>query len=381
MNRTFQINRVLVLFLVLFFLVSCSSAPEALPTSTPADVEQDPYHYIAKTTGQETIVSGSEFQVTTDNCGSSVSANETLSRSREFTVEFNVNLIILESLEIKADALVAGAKVKAAVEQSFGVQVGATEAIEALRDIETPADSISVVTLQWEELWDIGVVSINENSKALGEVPFRIMSTMRLAQIGIQETPCETADESAIETSSAIFTLSDAKTEDFYTLKDASFVLRPNGELAIEGSYARGTYVNQALPTNFQATIQFRIEHPDDEFILGLSDGITMRPNYHLVMGSSRTGFKQQLDFDVTDQWDIHVDTTDLESCLIKPNMPYEVVFVRKNGIVDISINDECTFSFNGQEVENIDEFDFLYLTGAKNQQIIIESLIVESLE
>lgn len=195
------------------------------------------------------------------------------------------------------------------------------------------------------------------------------------------QTPTITSSAPAETTSSTIFTLSNARTEDFYTLNNASYELQSNGDLAIDGSFARGTYVDQALPANFQATIEFRIEHPDDEFILGLSDGVTMRPNYHLVMGLSRTAFKQQLESNV-DQWDIPIRRTELVECLIKPNTLYEVVFARKNGRVDISIdNDKCTFSFNTSDVENINEFDFLYLTGALNQQVIIESLILKSLE
>lgn len=181
-----------------------------------------------------------------------------------------------------------------------------------------------------------------------------------------------------------IFTLADAKSEDFYSLADATFVLRSDRSLAVTGSYAQGTYLNRSLPDNFRATVQFRTEHLEDQFILGLSNGKEMRPNYHFVMKdtgeSAWIAFKQQLGFD-EENWDKYVQDTGASNFLIKPDVTYEVVLERENGSINVSINNKLVFALGVQEVRDIGEFNYLYLTGADQQQLIIESLIIEKLE
>ena len=177
-----------------------------------------------------------------------------------------------------------------------------------------------------------------------------------------------------------IYTLKEAKSGDFYTLNGANFVLRNDDVLAVSGSYAQGTYLVQPVPNNFRATIQFKTEHSDDQFILGLSDGKEMRPNYHFVMSSRNIWFKQQFDFDV-ENWDKIIQDTQKESFLIKPNVTYEVVVERNKGGVNISINNVSVFALGAQDVQDIGKFNYLYLTGAKQQQILIESLVVENLK
>lgn len=92
-----------------------------------------------------------------------------------------------------------------------------------------------------------------------------------------QATPTASAEQ-------IVFTLKDSRPEDYYVLDKANFVLRQDGKLALMGSYAQGTYINRPLPANFRAIVQFQTQHPEDQFILGLSDGRKMRPNYHFVM-------------------------------------------------------------------------------------------------
>ena len=87
--------------------------------------------------------------------------------------------------------LVADAEIEAEVSATLGLQVGSSETVQTERQIETPADSVTTVTLQWEEIWQAGTVSIRRvDGSTIGDVPFRVLSTMRLTQKRIETEPC-----------------------------------------------------------------------------------------------------------------------------------------------------------------------------------------------
>lgn len=180
--------------------------------------------------------------------------------------------------------------------------------------------------------------------------------------------------------SNILFSLENAKPEDFYTIKDASFVLLENKSLAIAGTYGNGVYLNQSLPENFKVTVEFKTEI-EDQFIMGLSNGNEMRPNYHFVMTHVWTAFKQQQGFEVTENWDKQIKTTTKANFLTKAGVIYNIVFERKNGGVNISINNVQAFGFGTQDVPDIGTYDHLYLTGPLQRQIIINKLIVEQVD
>lgn len=201
MNFTHRF-KLIVIFITLFSVACGSNSSENNETEI-ADTN-DPYNYIASVGKQDVSISGSEFQVTTDNCGATVSAKETLARSRSFDIRLEADVTTSLGGEFEGDLLVAGAKVQTAIETSLGIQIGTTETVNADRTLETPADNISIVTLQWEELWSTGYVNIIDDAGELkGMVPFRVLTTLRLSQKSVEEVPCS---ESTISdaTSSAL---------------------------------------------------------------------------------------------------------------------------------------------------------------------------------
>lgn len=179
------------LLLITVALGACREPPSTPDPPSISTIESD-LDFLAKTDGEtEIAVAGSEFQVETNNCGSRAAALESFTRSREFVVILDA--AISESLrgQVGGSVLVADAEIEAAVEASLGVQVGSRETVQTQRQIETPADTRTIVTLQWEEMWDTGTVSIErKNGESIGNVPFRVLTTLRLTQKEIVETPC-----------------------------------------------------------------------------------------------------------------------------------------------------------------------------------------------
>ena len=172
------------LILILFCLnaVACRKPQEPL---------QNNYRYITQVDGATSIaVTGSEFQVTTDNCGSQASTVESFKRARTF--EIAITLEVTEEVRGKIGAdLVAGAEIEAAIGSSLGLQIGEKETVEGGRELETPANSKTITTLQWEEIWQTGKVFIERDDRsAIGNIPFRVLTTMRLSQTGVRYLPC-----------------------------------------------------------------------------------------------------------------------------------------------------------------------------------------------
>ncbi len=196
MNHTLQFKLVFIT-LIMLFSASCNGNNDKISENNEVVgivEESDPYNYIASVGSQDISISGSEFQVKTDNCGASLNAKETLSRSRSFDIRLEADVATSLGSEFKGDILVAGAKVQTAIETSLGIQVGTTETVNAERELETPADSISTITLQWEEVWNTGNVNIiNDAGELEGKIPFRILTTLRLSQKSVDEVPCATA--------------------------------------------------------------------------------------------------------------------------------------------------------------------------------------------
>lgn len=195
--HSLHLKKLVVIGCILITLSACQPEPE--PDSTLAQ-EATEFNYTVNRTGatneNSRILSGvgNEFDITTNNCGSSVNAQESLSRSREFTINVNTEISKEISGMLEGKVLVAEGEIAAAVAASFGVELGTTESVNVERKIETPADTISVVTLQWEEMWDIGTVSIyRKDGTVIGKVPYRILTTLNLTQLGIKEFPCGTS--------------------------------------------------------------------------------------------------------------------------------------------------------------------------------------------
>lgn len=198
------------------------------------------------------------------------------------------------------------------------------------------------------------------------------------APSGLKQNYIIDVDCLSITPDSAFFSLANTEPDNYYTINDGTFLFLENGDLAVAGGYGGGTYINHALPRNFRITIQFTIEDSADQFILGLSNGKEMRPNYHVVMTSTGTSFKQQLSFDITEGWDKYIKSTGFS---IKPGSTYEIVLERNNGNIDIFANNVNIFRLGTADIKDINSFDYLYLTGARYRQIIITNLVIEDIQ
>ena len=188
--------------ILLFMSVACRAVPSDAGKNSEGNnvsvVEGTNFDYLIKkgnTQIDENTLSvsgaGNEFEIRTDNCGSSVSAEETFGRSRNFSVEVNVDISQEVSAKIDGGVILVEGEIAGAVAVSYGLILGASETVDTTRKIITPADTISIVTLQWEEIWDVGSVTVKEEDETvIGDVPYRILTTLRLSQKGIQEIPC-----------------------------------------------------------------------------------------------------------------------------------------------------------------------------------------------
>lgn len=200
----------LVFLLAALFLASCGPLSNQPVANTPvpsnasetAVASTDPSVILfAKADNMPQIRQvGSPFEIETNNCGSPVATKETIQRSREYTTE-----ILFETSEKILGEIGGGiptvgeAKLAAEVGATVGVSRGSKQSATGSREIETPANSISRVLLQWEEMWVIGKVTAKlPNNQMIGEIPFSALMTLRLSQIGVQTSQCGAGSPTAV---------------------------------------------------------------------------------------------------------------------------------------------------------------------------------------
>ena len=188
------------LTLISLMLVACNgSTPTPVSSGDGIGVaESSEFVYFVTTDNTpEVRMTGSVFEVTTDNCGSPVSSVETFSRSRHFDIALELELSRSVIAEVGGGVPgVAEAKLGTEVGLSLGVRIGASETAAAQRQIETPGNSRSTAKLQWEEVWSKGTISIERaDGTQVGEVPFAALTTLHLTQLGIEVWPCTLTPE------------------------------------------------------------------------------------------------------------------------------------------------------------------------------------------
>jgi|GEM_PF-7000690 len=196
--RKITLYKTMSLSFLLVLAVSCND-PSHLPDTNTLPSTIDTPILIAQNTrltyevieSVRTIEAGTEFEITTNNCGSNVVATETYSRSREFEVRLEIGEAVYTGVGIQGHILVSEAEIEAAVEMSLGIQEGSRETVSVDRQVATPADTLKIVIFRWDEIWeDLTVEVTDENGGVVAEIPSRVLTNISLTQLDIQETPC-----------------------------------------------------------------------------------------------------------------------------------------------------------------------------------------------
>lgn len=197
--RKITLYKTMSLFFLLMLAVSCNDpsplpqihTPSSATIDTPIPIAQNANLTYEVIESVPTTEAGTEFEITTNNCGSDVTATETYSRSREFEVRLIQEDVVIYEGTVGGSIFISEAEIKAAVETSLGVQVGSQETVSVDRQVTTPADTLKVVIFRWDEIWeDLTVAVMDENGVIIAEVPGRVLTNISLTQLDIQETPC-----------------------------------------------------------------------------------------------------------------------------------------------------------------------------------------------
>ena len=190
-----RIRRLFASFVILLATFGCNQEPSASTQPAATKVSTGLTYSIAPGGSENAEIAGSEFVITTNNCGSQVNSVETISRSRSFDVVLEADIARTLSGQIEGDIAVAEAGIRSEIEVRLGVQLGLRETVEVSRQIETPGQNVSEATLQWVEIWDIGTISVTPSNQGSAiEIPYRVLTTIRLAQLSKRDTPCSSAE-------------------------------------------------------------------------------------------------------------------------------------------------------------------------------------------
>jgi len=195
--------RIILFALISFSTAACRAEP-AVPVS-PAPTSADaPYRIeVELDEGEPAIeVIGAPFTLTTNNCGTSAATTEIFSRERTYTTD--ATFTITEDIRASVGGGIPGAlqaNLQAGLEQQLGLILGSTESHRTEREIITPADQISLTTLQWQELWMLGTFHLlTPGGELLGNIPFRVISSLHLAQLETSSMACPEEGDDRPET-------------------------------------------------------------------------------------------------------------------------------------------------------------------------------------
>lgn len=172
-----------------------------------------------------------------------------------------------------------------------------------------------------------------------------------------------------------VFSLKDATEKSLYSLGEANVLLGNDKSLKIYGNFYDGVYLREKMPENFRAIVHFTTGEFDEQFIMGLSDGVNWIPNFHFVMLPGWATFKQQIQTD--DDWDFYLQTVNKGGT--RPNSSFVVEFERIDGNIRIFVNNE-TIILYGEKPEEINNYNYLYFTGDQHQPYTIYDLTIEDL-
>ena len=180
-------------------LAGCTPPP-AVSTPTTALMPETAYAIqVELDQGEAALeVLGPPFTIRNDNCGGETDSTEVFAHERSFQVEVSLN--ISEEVRGSVGGGVPGAlqaSLEAGLETQIGIRNGSVETATVERHITVPPNSIVETTLQWQEVWTVGTIHLlNAEGELLWDVPFDVMSTLHLAQLGVDTQRCTPAPTS-----------------------------------------------------------------------------------------------------------------------------------------------------------------------------------------
>ncbi|MBN2554639.1 MAG: hypothetical protein JXA97_01765 [Anaerolineales bacterium] len=184
---------VAVLLPAALMLSGCAPAPAASTPTAALPPEPSFTIQVELDQGEAALeVLGPPFTLRNDNCGGETDSTEIFAHERSFQVE--ISLSISEEVRGAVGGGIPGAlqaNLEAGLETQIGIRNGSVETATVERHITIPPNSIVETTLQWQEVWTVGSIHLlNAEGELLWDVPFDVMSTLHLAQLGVETERC-----------------------------------------------------------------------------------------------------------------------------------------------------------------------------------------------
>lgn len=171
--------------LILIFLISaCSPQNPTSQTDLNYDVAQESYQF---------QFLGNPYEISVDNCNGARDSIKTEERSQKYIVELHIDITNEIASEIGGDIEVARITLAREIGRALGVQVGTETTTTSSVQVITPAGKKTVTSVQWKETWVQGKIAvIRPDGSYVGVIPFIVLNSLSLDQLGSQTYDCET---------------------------------------------------------------------------------------------------------------------------------------------------------------------------------------------
>lgn len=184
------------LFAVLF--TTACTAPIIEPT--PQDIGPQDLTFSVAQTESYLQLAGQPEEIPVENCGGERDSTQTLTRSRSLLTALQIEISETVAGELGGDVKVAEALIRAEIGTQLGVRFGTETQISSALEIVTPPGRRSLTTVQWNERWTKGDVSIIRSDGTYVDVlPFLALNSLVLEQQGVVLLTCDDGDAEVIE--------------------------------------------------------------------------------------------------------------------------------------------------------------------------------------
>jgi formylglycine-generating enzyme required for sulfatase activity len=187
MNIKFAIIVMIVLFLILSGCIPSMSTNTSVPTGETSFV------FLVEQGDPLFVSTGAPYEITADNCQGARDSEKTEERSRTYSTELKIEVSNAMAAEVGGDIKAARLMLSNEIGTALGVTIDSQTSSTSSVKIITPPGNKTVARLEWKEIWTSGTIAVSRpDGKKIDALPFSVLDSLSLEQLGIQTINCET---------------------------------------------------------------------------------------------------------------------------------------------------------------------------------------------
>ena len=177
---------VLAVVFVLTLLVACRSNEQSREKYLD-------FEYQVTEEKSRVELAGAPYTIPTDNCDSDTASKKSQEVTKTFLTDLEISVSNEVAAEFGGDVAVAEAVLSGKIGTELKVKIGTQSENKSTVEVTVPAGKKNNTEVQWKEVWTEGSISvIRSDGSYVGVLPFVVLNSLVLEQLGSQTLECET---------------------------------------------------------------------------------------------------------------------------------------------------------------------------------------------